>query len=37
MMDSWDYEEHLGVIDYRPKRNSFFDIWQYKVGMSFID
>ena len=37
MMDSWDYEEYLDVIDYRPEKNSFFDIWQHEVGVTLID
>jgi hypothetical protein len=33
MMDAWDYEEYLDLIDYVPQRNNFFDLWQYEVGM----
>ena len=28
-MDSWDFETNLDVIEYRPQKNSFIDIWHY--------
>ena len=37
MMDSWDYEECLDLIDYVPEKNNFFDIWQYEVGIISIN
>jgi hypothetical protein len=36
-MDSWDYEEYLDLIDYKPEKNSFFDIWRLEVSMILID
>ncbi len=31
-MDSWDYEESLGLLDYMPQSNNFLDIWQLEVS-----
>lgn len=36
-IDAWDYEEYLDVVDYRPERNDFFDIWQHEVSIVLID
>lgn len=34
-MESWNFEHLLGKIDFKPQENHFFDLWQYKVIMSY--
>ena len=35
-MDSWEFEDHLDRIVFKPKRNNFIDLWQREVRPSNV-